>query len=87
MDGGTPDPVVEELRAMRAELAALRTEVREVIRRSEPWTDGRQNAFVTGLRAAAADGEANGFLTVEQVCDEITAEIDAVETERGTGSA
>lgn len=36
VDSGAPDPIVDELRAVRAELAALRAEVREAIRRSEP---------------------------------------------------
>jgi signal transduction histidine kinase len=79
---GAPDPVVEELRAVRAELAALRAEVREAIRRSEPWTDERRGTFVEGLRAAAAEGESSGFFTVEQVCGEMTADIEAVERER-----
>lgn len=34
------------------------------------------------LRAAAAEGEAHGFFTAEQVCDEMTADIEAVERER-----
>jgi hypothetical protein len=78
------DPMVEELRAVRAELAALRAEVREVIRRSEPWTDERREAFIESLRAAAAEGEARGFFGAEQICDEMTADIDAVERRRGT---
>ncbi len=74
--------MVEELRAVRAELAALRAEVREAIRRSEPWTDERRDAFVESLRAAATEGEASGFFTVEQVCGEMTADIEAVERGR-----
>jgi hypothetical protein len=78
-----PDPMVDELRAVRAELAALRAEVREVIRRSEPWTDERRDAFMESLRAAAAEGEARGFFGAEQVCDEMSADIEAVERGRG----
>ena len=82
MEGNAHDPVVEELRAVRAELAALRAEVREAIRRSEPWTDERRDAFVESLRAAAAEGEASGFSSAEQVCEEMAADIEAVERER-----
>jgi hypothetical protein len=82
VDGGAPDPVVDELRAVRAELAALRAEVREAMRRSEPWTGERRDAFVESLRAAAAEGEASGFFTAEQVGGEMMSDIEAAERER-----
>ena len=82
MDGGVPEALMDELRAVRAELAALRAEVREAIGRAEPWTDDERDAFVASLRDAAEHSEAHGFFTAEHVCQEMTADIEAVTRER-----
>ena len=81
MAATTEELVVEELRTIRAELAALR----QALERPAPWNEQRRAAFVASLEEAAADGEKNGFLSIEEVDTMLEAEIEAAERERQAG--